>query len=66
MEKIVNRLINDEVAGADIYTKVGSTWLIFTERKEWVIELTKKGTLWYNYSFFKNLFAYLGFDVGKC
>jgi hypothetical protein len=63
MEKIVNRLINDEVAGADIYTKVGSTWLIFTERKEWVIELTKKGTLWYNYSFFKNLFAYLGFDV---
>ena len=63
MEKIINRLINDEVAGVDIYTNAGSTWLIFTETKEWVIELTKKGALWYNYSFFKNLFAYLGFDV---
>ena len=63
MEKIINRLINDEVAGVDIYTNAGSTWLIFTETKEWVIELTKKGTLWYNYNFFKNLFAYLGFDV---
>ena len=63
MEKIVNRLINDAVVGVDKYTNNGSTWLIFTETKQWVIELTKEGTLWYNYNYFKNLFNYLGFDV---
>jgi predicted peroxiredoxin len=63
MEKIVNRLISDSVVGADRYTNNGSTWLIFTETKQWVIELTKEKTLWYNYNFFKNLFAYLDFDV---
>ena len=52
MEKIVNRLINDAVVGVDKYTNNGSTWLIFTETKQWVIELTKEGTLWYNYNYF--------------
>jgi predicted peroxiredoxin len=63
MEKIVNRLISEAVVGADRYTNNGSTWLIFTETRQWVIELTKEKTLWYNYNFFKNLFAYMDFDV---
>jgi len=63
MEKIVNRMINDAVEGVDTYKTDGSTWLIFTETKKWVIELTKDGTLWYNYNFFKDLLIYLSMDV---
>ena len=63
MEKIVNRMINDAVEGVDTYKTDGSTWLIFTETKKWVIELTKDGTLWYNYNFFKDLLVYLSMDV---
>lgn len=63
MEKIINRLIGDAVVNVDKYINNGSTWLIFTESKQWVIELTKDGTLWYNYAFFKNLFAYMSMDV---
>ena len=63
MEKIVNRLICDAVEGVDKYISNGSIWLIFTDDKKWVIELTKDGTLWYNYNFFKGLFAYTSMDV---
>jgi predicted peroxiredoxin len=63
MEKVVNRLIDNAVEGVDTYKTDGSTWLIFTETKKWVIELTKDGTLWYNYNFFKDLLAYLSMDV---
>jgi hypothetical protein len=63
MEKIVNRLIDDAVQKVDTYTNNGSTWLIFTDDKRWVIELTKDGTLWYNYNFFNSLFAYASMDV---
>ena len=63
MKKIINRLISDAVVGADRYNKDGSTWLIFTDSKKWVIELTKEGTLWYNYNFFKNLLAFASLDV---
>jgi hypothetical protein len=63
MEKIVNRLIDEAVVNVDKYVNNNSTWLIFTESKQWVIELTKDGTLWYNYNFFKNLFVYMSMDV---
>ena len=63
MEKIINRLIDEAVVNVDKYVNNGSTWLIFTESKQWVIELTEDGTLWYNYNFFKNLFAYMSMDV---
>jgi hypothetical protein len=63
MEKIINRLIDDAVVDVDKYVNNNSTWLIFTESKQWVIELTKDGTLWYNYNFFKNLFVYMSMDV---
>jgi hypothetical protein len=63
MEKVVNRMINDAVEGVDTYKTKDSTWLIFTESKRWVIELTKDGTLWYNYNFFRDLMMYLSMDV---
>jgi hypothetical protein len=63
MKKIINRLINESVKGVDTYTHNGSTWLIFTESKQWVIELTESKTLWYNYNFFKNIFNYASMDV---
>jgi hypothetical protein len=63
MEKIINKLINESTKGVDIYNHNGSTWLIFTESKQWVIELTEGKTLWYNFNFFKNLFAYASLEV---
>jgi hypothetical protein len=45
-----------------MYTYKDSIWIIFTDEKKWVIELTKEGTLWYNYYFFKNLFKYVSMD----
>jgi hypothetical protein len=63
MEKIINVLIKEFIEGVDTYTHNGSTWLIFTERKQWVIELTEEKTLWYNYNFFKEIFEYTSMDV---
>ena len=63
MEKIINKLIDEFTKGVDTYTHNGSTWLIFTESKQWVIELTESRTLWYNYNFFNGMFAYTSMDV---
>jgi len=63
MKKIVNKLIDECVVGVDTYSHNGSTWLIFTESKQWVIELTESKTLWYNYNFFKGMFPYVSMDV---
>ena len=63
MEKIINTLINSSIEGVDIYNHNGSTWLIFTESKQWVIELTGHQTLWYNYNFFRNIFEYVSLEV---
>lgn len=63
MQKLVNKIINESVKDADIYYSNGATWIIFTDNKQWVIELTENKTLWYNYNFFKNLFNYLSLDV---
>ena len=65
MEKIINKLINEFTEGVDIYTYNGSTWLIFTESKQWIIELTKNKTLWFNFNFFNNIFSYVSLDVLK-
>ena len=63
MDKVINRLINDHVNGADTYRTKDSTWIIFTESKKWVIELTHEGTLWYNFHFFRGIFSYLSLNV---
>ena len=63
MEKIVKKLIDNALEGVDVYYYNGNIWFIFTETKEWVLELKKTGNLWYNYYFFNNLFSYLSMDV---
>jgi hypothetical protein len=63
MEKIIQSLINNWIRGVDTYTHNGSTWLIFTDSKRWVIELTEDKTLWYNYNFFKQIFSLTSLDV---
>ena len=55
LEKLVFRIFDQMVEGADKYvTKQGSTWLIFTEDKRWVIEFTNDKTLWFNYNVFQS------------
>jgi hypothetical protein len=63
MEKIMKSLIDNWTKGVDTYTHNGSTWLIFTDSKRWVIELTEDKTLWYNYNFFKQIFEFTSLNV---
>ena len=63
MKEIIKYTINQKVKGVDTYYNNGSIWLIFTDDKKWVIELTKDGTLWYNFYFFQDCFKYLSLDV---
>jgi hypothetical protein len=63
MEEIINKLIKYHIKGVDTYTHNGSTWLIFTKTKQWVIELTDSKTLWYNYNFFSTIFSYASLSV---
>ena len=57
------KVIDKHVQGVDTYHNNGSMWFIFTDDKKWVIELTKEGTLWYNFYFFQDCFKYLSLDV---
>jgi hypothetical protein len=63
MRDVVFKLIDRFTEGVDTYHNNGSMWLIFTDEKKWVIELTKEGTLWYNFYFFQDCFKYLSLDV---
>ena len=63
MKDILFKIINQFTKGVDTYHNNGSMWLIFTDEKKWVIELTKEGTLWYNFYFFQDCFKYLSLDV---
>jgi hypothetical protein len=63
LKYLVFKLINRAVEGVDLYEDKGSLWLIFTDNKEWVIKLNKKGVLWYNYYFFNSIFKYLSLNV---
>ena len=62
MQKIFNTIVDLNASGIDTYQHNGSTWLIFTETKQWVIEYTEDRTLWYNYSFFNNLSGYISVE----
>jgi len=55
LKKLVFGMFDQMVESADKYvTKEGSTWLIFTEEKRWVVEFTKDKTLWFNYNLFQS------------
>lgn len=63
MEKLINPLIEEGLKGVNVYHYKGSIWLIHPETKQWVVELTEDGTLWYNHKFFQNLYNYVSLDV---
>jgi hypothetical protein len=62
-KEILNKLFDAYTKDVELYRNGGSIWLIFTENKKWVIELTKEETLWYNYRFFNNIFRMLSLDL---
>lgn len=50
MEKLIDKVINDSVVGSSLYSHRGSTWLIFPDKKEWIISLfNENGYLFYNH-----------------
>ncbi len=58
-----HKIMEFKLKDADTYYNHGSTWIILTDKKQWVIELTKEGVLWYNYHFFQSIFTGLmGFE----
>jgi len=61
--ELIKKIINKKVKGADTYINNGSRWLIFTDEKKWIFELTKEGTLWYNFYFFQGIFKLISLDV---
>jgi len=63
MKRAIDRLIEKELTGVDIYSHNGSMWVIFTEEKRWVFEYTEDNILWYNYSLFNNVFKFVSLDV---
>jgi hypothetical protein len=65
LEKIVFKLIDKKTADCDKYNNNGSLWLIFTDKKRWVLEYTNQDVLWYNYTFFNDIFSWLGLTDKK-
>jgi hypothetical protein len=63
MVKVMYKIMDKFIDGSDIYYHRNSLWIIFTNTKEWVIELTDKNTLWYNYRFFRQIFNFVSLDV---
>ena len=65
MKEIVFKIIDEFSKGSDYYTYQGSKWLIFTDEKRWLYELTSDGILWYNNNFFSECLQYVGIKSEK-
>ncbi len=63
MKHLIFKLINDKIQSCDFYNHNQSFWLIETNEKKWVFELTKEKTLWYNFYFFENIFNFFSLNV---
>ncbi len=62
LDKLIFGMFDQMIEGVDQYNHSGSLWLIFTDEKQWVVEYTVGGTLWYNYKLFKNEMELIGMD----
>ena len=62
LDKLIFGMFDQMIEGVDQYNHSGSLWLIFTDEKQWVVEYTVGGTLWYNYKLFKNEMEFIGMD----
>jgi hypothetical protein len=65
LEKLIFRIFDDAIKGIDIYNHNGSLWLIFTDEKKWVLEYSKKQTIWFNYNFFKEETEIINLDCSE-
>lgn len=63
MKHLIFKLINDKIQSCDFYNHNQSFWLIETNEKKWVFELTKEKILWYNFYFFENIFNFFSLNV---
>ena len=61
--KFTKEVFEDFTDGAEFYRHKGSLWLIFTDQKKWVFELSKEGVLWYNFYFFDKIFKFFSMDL---
>jgi hypothetical protein len=62
LDKLIFGMFDQMIEGVDQYNHSGSLWLIFTNERQWVVEYTVGGTLWYNYKLFKNEMELVGMD----
>ena len=60
LDNIIFKLIDKQVSECDTYIHNGGIWLIFTDKKQWAVEFTSSGGLWYNYYFFNEIFGWIG------
>ena len=65
IEKLLFKTFDEDIKGADIYNNDGSMWIIFTEKRKWIVEFTKAGTLWYNYRHFTDILIYFGMELDE-
>lgn len=64
MEKIIHKLIDVSTEGSEFYSYKDSIWLVLSEKNEWIFDYYEKTEyLWFNYSFFNNLFRYLDLEL---
>ena len=62
LDKLIFGMFDQMIEGVDQYNHSGSLWLIFTNERQWVVEYTEAGTLWYNYKRFKEEMELVGMD----
>jgi hypothetical protein len=62
LDKLIFGMFDQMIEGVDQYNHSGSLWIIFTNERQWVVEYTEGGTLWYNYKLFKNEMELVGMD----
>jgi len=62
LDKLIFGMFDQMIEGVDQYNHSGSLWLIFTDERQWVIEYTEGGTLWYNYKLFKSEMELVALD----
>ena len=41
-------------------------WLVFLEKREWIVQVNPNGYTWFNFDFFGGLFAYFSIDMEQC
>jgi len=62
VRKLIYGIFDRMIEGSDKYITDNSMWLIFTEKKRWIIEFTNEKTLWFNFNIFQYELNLLSMD----